>query len=76
MAKATVEELDKAQFGRVLHERARAEDATRCIEVVKSRPSTVIFRQCKRYRGYGPNGDFCKLHANRRSHPTNTGSVT
>ena len=43
-----------------------AEDVTRCVEDV---PSTIacgmVFRQCGRERGHGPDGLYCKQHAKR-----------
>ena len=44
-----------------------AEDGERCREEVWSRGGGWIPSQCLRKRGHGPNGDFCKQHANRKA---------
>ena len=44
-------------------ENGEKEDKTRCIKAVfPDRPSFVTY-QCKRKRGYGKNGEYCKQHA-------------
>ena len=40
------------------------EDPTRCIEEVVSYATNFPnFHQCRRKRGYGPDGNYCKQHA-------------
>jgi len=41
----------------------RAEDLTLCIEEVWSR----IPHQCRRIRGHGPDGLYCKQHAKKHN---------
>jgi hypothetical protein len=38
------------------------EDLTRCVVAIFE---DFTYRQCRRKRGYGPNGLFCKQHANK-----------
>lgn len=40
------------------------EDPTKCIEEVSDDTGWHSF-QCKRKRGYGPNGEFCWQHAKK-----------
>ena len=47
------------------------EDLTRCIASV-SDDTGWHFNQCKRKRGYGPNGEYCKQHAKRFPSSDNT----
>ena len=39
------------------------EDKTRCVQTVWPRSGGWIDSQCKRKRGHGPNGLYCKQHA-------------
>ena len=39
------------------------EDATRCFWAVREPPHYVHEYQCRRKRGHGPDGLFCKQHA-------------
>ncbi len=41
------------------------EDKTRCVEAVWDDTGWHSF-QCKRKRGYGPNGEYCKQHAKNK----------
>jgi hypothetical protein len=40
------------------------EDKTRCIEEVTDFTGWHLL-QCRRKRGYGPNGEYCKQHAKK-----------
>lgn len=40
------------------------EDQTRCVENVHD-DYGVLFHQCRRKRGHGPFGEYCKQHAPR-----------
>ena len=40
------------------------EDPTRCVASVMDETGWHSY-QCKRKRGYGPNGEYCKQHAKR-----------
>jgi hypothetical protein len=37
-------------------------DETRCLTMVGAPPHYLHFHQCKRKRGHGPDGKFCKQH--------------
>ena len=43
--------------------RGHAEDKTRCVEEVWGEGGGYIPSQCRRKRGYGPNSEYCKQHA-------------
>lgn len=45
--------------------RGMAEDKTLCIVEVAEAGRSVLFRQCQRKRGYGPDGAYCPIHAKR-----------
>lgn len=38
------------------------EDKTRCIKAVHGGERWPSFHQCRRKRGYGPDGLYCKIH--------------
>lgn len=38
------------------------EDTTRCIETVQEPGRGIFFHQCRRKRGFGPKGLYCKQH--------------
>ena len=40
------------------------EDKTRCVQEVRPPPYWHEY-QCSRKRGYGPNGEYCKQHAEK-----------
>lgn len=40
------------------------EDPTRCIKEVWD-PNGWLSHQCRRKRGHGPNGEYCKQHAKK-----------
>jgi hypothetical protein len=42
----------------------RREDITRCVVEIFPRDA-YISRQCRRLKGYGPEGEYCKQHAKR-----------
>lgn len=45
--------------------KGHAEDVTRCVEACysSSHHAGYVTYQCRRKRGYGPNGEFCSQHA-------------
>jgi hypothetical protein len=47
------------------NERGKAEDKTKCVEIVFG--DSWIPYQCTRKRGYGPDGEYCKQHAKKIS---------
>jgi hypothetical protein len=44
--------------------KGRIEDTSKCAEQVRPDKSWVQ-RQCSRERGYGPNQEYCKMHAKK-----------
>lgn len=41
------------------------EDITRCVAEVYHRNSFGRRPQCHKLRGFGPNGEYCKIHAKK-----------
>lgn len=47
------------------------ENRTRCIVAVADGGRSVLSHQCRRRRGYGPSGEYCKQHAARLEQSNN-----
>lgn len=42
------------------------EDPARCVEEVCGADRWPVFHQCRRKRGYGPGGAYCRQHGKRQ----------
>lgn len=42
------------------------EDLTRCVKEIGEPPRYIHWHQCKRKRGHGPEGFYCKQHAKQK----------
>ena len=49
-----------------LNERGDAEDPTRCVDEVWNGPRGMTSSQCRRRRGHGPDGEWCRQHAKQQ----------